>query len=53
MYIQLNYFGNSNTVAAFERAMRLSEDVIRYLTIAQTPPPPAPGSEPVATATPE
>ncbi|MEN9233665.1 MAG: 30S ribosomal protein S6 [Gloeomargarita sp. DG02_4_bins_56] len=53
IYIQLNYFGNSNTVAAFERAMRLSEDVIRYLTIAQTPPPPAPGSEPVATATPE
>lgn len=49
IYVQLNYYGNSATVATFERAMRLSEDVIRYLTIAQAPPEP----EPTTAATPE
>lgn len=53
IYIQLNYYGTSTTVATFERAMRLSEDVIRYLTIAQAPPEPVPGAEPAAVATPE
>ncbi len=53
IYVQLNYYGNSGTVAAFERAMRLSEEVIRFLTIAQTPPQPAPAAEPLAVATPE
>lgn len=32
-YVQLNYKGDGKQVAPFERAMRLSEDVIRYLTI--------------------
>ncbi|APB34371.1 30S ribosomal protein S6 [Gloeomargarita lithophora Alchichica-D10] len=53
IYIQLNYYGGSNTVTAFERAMRLSEDVMRYLTIAQEPPEPIPGAEPLDIATPE
>ncbi|MCS6782443.1 MAG: 30S ribosomal protein S6 [Gloeomargarita sp. SKYBB_i_bin120] len=38
IYVQVNYYGRNDTVAAFERAMRLSEDVIRFLTIAQRPP---------------
>jgi len=52
IYVQLNYYGNRNTVAAFERAMRLSEEVIRFLTITQTPPTP-PAAEPLTVATSE
>jgi small subunit ribosomal protein S6 len=37
IYIQMNYVGQGGAVAAMERAMRLSEDVIRYLTITQKP----------------
>lgn len=33
IYVQMNYTAAGNTVAVMERAMRLSEDVIRYLTI--------------------
>ena len=33
VYIQMNYVAAGNAVATMERAMRLSEDVIRYLTI--------------------
>jgi small subunit ribosomal protein S6 len=33
IYVQMNYQGKGNVVAPLERAMRLSEDVIRYLTI--------------------
>ncbi|MDG2615727.1 30S ribosomal protein S6 [Thermoleptolyngbya sichuanensis XZ-Cy5] len=33
VYIQMNYVASGNAVATMERAMRLSEDVIRYLTI--------------------
>ncbi|MBD2460824.1 30S ribosomal protein S6 [Oscillatoria sp. FACHB-1407] len=38
VYIQMNYKSGGNTVASLERAMRLSDDVIRYLTITQEPP---------------
>jgi small subunit ribosomal protein S6 len=37
IYIQLNYEGNGTQVALLERAMRLGDDVIRYLTVKQTP----------------
>ena len=33
IYIQMNYKANGKQVAPLERAMRLSEEVIRYLTI--------------------
>ncbi|GAB4377706.1 MAG: 30S ribosomal protein S6 [Elainellaceae cyanobacterium] len=33
IYIQMNYASSGVAVAAMEKAMRLSEDVIRYLTI--------------------
>jgi small subunit ribosomal protein S6 len=32
-YIQMNYTGDGTQVAPLERAMRLSDEVIRYLTI--------------------
>jgi small subunit ribosomal protein S6 len=35
VYIQMNYTGPGAVIAVAERAMRLSEDVIRYLTIKQ------------------
>jgi small subunit ribosomal protein S6 len=35
VYIQMNYTGPGNVIAPVERAMRLSEEVIRYLTIKQ------------------
>jgi small subunit ribosomal protein S6 len=35
IYIQLNYTGPGKMIAVLERAMRLSEEVIRYLTINQ------------------
>jgi small subunit ribosomal protein S6 len=42
IYIQMNYQGPPTQIAVLERAMRLSDDVIRYLTIkqevAKTPP---------------
>jgi small subunit ribosomal protein S6 len=34
IYIQLNYKADGTQVAPLERAMRLSDEVIRYLTIA-------------------
>lgn len=33
IYIQMNYQAPGSAIAPMERAMRLSEDVIRYLTI--------------------
>jgi small subunit ribosomal protein S6 len=33
VYVQMNYASNGAAVMAMEKAMRLSEDVIRYLTI--------------------
>jgi small subunit ribosomal protein S6 len=32
-YVQINYKGDGTQVAPLERAMRLSDEVIRYLTI--------------------
>ena len=44
--MQLNHDGDGQQVAPMERAMRLSEDVIRYLTIKQDGPMPAPRAIP-------
>lgn len=38
IYIQMNYKAPGNHVAPLERAMRLSEEVIRYLTLKQDVP---------------
>ena len=50
--MQLRHNGDGQQVAVLEKAMRLSEDVIRYLTVKQEGPLPAPrvvpGSEPAA-----
>ena len=35
IYIQMNYKGDGSYIASLERAMRLSDEVIRYLTIKQ------------------
>ncbi|MBH8554521.1 30S ribosomal protein S6 [Nostocaceae cyanobacterium CENA357] len=35
IYIQMNYTSPGNAIAPMERAMRLSEEVIRYMTIKQ------------------
>ncbi|MBE9200099.1 MULTISPECIES: 30S ribosomal protein S6 [unclassified Nodularia (in: cyanobacteria)] len=35
IYVQMDYTGPGTAIAPMERAMRLSEDVIRYLTIKQ------------------
>jgi len=51
IYVQLVHNGDGQQVASLERAMRLSEDVIRYLTVKQDGPVPAPRSGPVPTAT--
>tara|TARA_Y100001968_G_scaffold98297_1_gene88313 strand:- start:2695 stop:3243 length:549 start_codon:yes stop_codon:yes gene_type:complete len=42
IYVQLSHKGNGQQVALLERAMRLSEDVIRYLTVKQEGPLPTP-----------
>ncbi|WP_269611794.1 30S ribosomal protein S6 [Prochlorococcus marinus] len=44
IYVQLSHKGNGQQVASLERAMRLSEDVIRYLTVKQDGPLPSPKS---------
>ena len=50
IYVQLSHNGDGQQVAVLEKAMRLSEDVIRYLTVKQEGPLPAPrvvpGAEP-------
>ena len=52
IYVQLSHNGDGQQVAVLEKAMRLREDVIRYLTVKQDGPLPAPrvapGSEPAA-----
>ena len=45
IYIQMNYQGPGTLIAPLERAMRLSEEVIRYLTIKQEVPEETPESE--------
>ena len=44
IYVQLSHQGNGQQVAVLEKAMRLSEDVIRYLTVKQHGPLPTPKS---------
>lgn len=44
VYIQMNYQGPGTLIAPLERAMRLSEEVIRYLTIKQEVPEETPDS---------
>tara|TARA_B100000700_G_C14851085_1_gene763968 strand:- start:299 stop:751 length:453 start_codon:yes stop_codon:yes gene_type:complete len=44
IYVQLSHKGSGQQVAILERAMRLSEDVIRYLTVKQFGPLPTPKS---------
>ena len=44
IYVQLSHKGNGQHVAILERSMRLSEDVIRYLTVKQNGPLPTPKS---------
>jgi len=48
IYVQLNHNGDGHHVAPLERAMRLSEDVIRYLTVKQDGPLPPPRNVAVA-----
>jgi len=50
IYVQLNHNGDGQQVAVLERAMRLSEDVIRYLTVKQDGPMPAPRSLPTVSS---
>ena len=42
IYVQLSHNGDGQHVEILEKAMRLSEDVIRYLTVKQDGPPPTP-----------
>ncbi len=42
IYVQLSHQGDGQHIAKIEKAMRLSEDVIRYLTIKQEGPLPSP-----------
>ena len=44
IYVQLSHKGTGQQVSTLERAMRLSEDVIRYLTVKQYGPLPTPKS---------
>ena len=42
IYVQLSHQGDGQHIAKIEKAMRLSDDVIRYMTIKQEGPLPAP-----------
>ena len=42
IYVQLSHNGDGQQVEVLEKAMRLSEDVIRYLTVKQNGPLPTP-----------
>ena len=44
IYVQLSHLGDGQHIAKIEKAMRLSEDVIRYMTIKQEGPLPTPKS---------
>ena len=44
IYVQLSHQGNGQHIFKIEKAMRLSEDVIRYLTVKQEGPLPTPRS---------
>ena len=45
IYVQLSHQGDGQHIEKIEKAMRLSEDVIRYLTIKQEGPLPTPKSK--------
>lgn len=54
-YIQLNYDGTGQTVEELERHLRLTEDIIRFLTVRPSSQPTAPASSgptPLQEATP-
>ncbi|MBD1842249.1 30S ribosomal protein S6 [Cyanobacteria bacterium FACHB-63] len=38
IYVQMNFRANGNQIAPMERAMRLSTEVVRYLTVKQEEP---------------
>ena len=42
IYVQLSHQGDGQHISKLEKAMRLSEDVIRYLTVKQEGPLPTP-----------
>ncbi len=44
VYVQLSHLGDGQHISKLEKAMRLSEDVIRYLTVKQEGPLPTPRS---------
>ena len=44
IYVQLSHKGNGQQIETLEKSMRLSEDVIRYLTVKQDGPLPTPKS---------
>ena len=44
IYVQLSHQGDGQHIVKFEKAMRLSDDVIRYLTVKQEGPLPTPRS---------
>ena len=46
IYVQLSHQGEGKHIAVLEKAMRLSEDVIRYLTVIQNGPLPTPKPTP-------
>jgi small subunit ribosomal protein S6 len=48
VYVQMNYTGPGTAIAIMERAMRLSEEVIRYMTVKQETPKAKPEAEVVA-----
>lgn len=45
IYVQMNYQGPGTVIAPLERSMRLSEEVMRYLTIKQEVPEETPDLE--------
>ena len=50
IYVQLSHQGDGQHIFKIEKAMRLSEDVIRYMTVKQEGPLPAPRSSNKATS---
>jgi small subunit ribosomal protein S6 len=50
IFVQMNYQAPGSVIAPLERAMRLSEEVIRYLTIKQEVPEETPEEEEVTEA---
>jgi len=53
IYVQLSHQGNGQHIFKIEKAMRLSEDVIRYMTVKQEGPLPTPRPSNKSTSQPE